>query len=134
MNRLKVPFADITDEDLTTLLSRCPNAWQGDQGFQNWCVDMVNLASGPASPPAIISIAPNTVAAGAPDTVITVTGTDFASGAVVVTSADLATTFLNHQTLTATIPLSQLAAAATIPVTVRNPDSQVSGALDFTVT
>lgn len=134
MSRLTTPFADITDQDLKDLLAKCPTAWQGDQGFQNWCLELVNLASGPAAAPAITSITPDTVAAGASDTVIAIAGTAFASGAVAVTTADLVTIYESDTNLSATIPAAELAAAGTLQVTVRNPDSQVSAAVAFTVT
>jgi len=133
--KIIVPFEKNTDQALIDLLAACPTSWQGDQGFQNWCAALAEMASAPASAPVISSITPDTVAAGAPDTAITVAGTSFVEGAVVASGAgDLATTFTSATSLSATIPAAELANAATLNITVRNPDNQVSGPATFTVT
>ncbi|MDZ7640138.1 MAG: hypothetical protein U5J83_18115 [Bryobacterales bacterium] len=87
--------------------------------------------------PTISQVTPNFAGAGATiDQEITVTGTNFASGAVVVFgSIDLATTFGSATSVTAVIPVAQLAVPGTVDVTVRNPapGNEVSNVLPFTI-
>jgi hypothetical protein len=81
------------------------------------------------------SVAPATVAHGAGNTAITVTGSNFVSGAVIrAGTTDLGTTFTNSTSLGATLPSAMLATAKTIPIYVRNPDNQTSLNANFTVT
>lgn len=77
----------------------------------------------PGNPPPLLDlVSPNSAPAGAPNLLVTVTGRDFVSGAVVRwNGSDRATAFVNATTLRATIPASDLAAPAIIQVTVVNP-------------
>jgi hypothetical protein len=137
MAKLTVPFEEVTDEELKNLLASCPNSWRGDQGFQNWCKSLVDLAGSntPAAAPVITSLTPDTATAGAADTPLAIAGTGFVEGSTVATGAgDLATTFTSATELGATIPAAELAAAGTLNLTVRNPDTQTSAAAPFTVT
>ena len=82
-------------------------------------------------PPAISSVSPSQVTAGSSFT-LTVNGGSFRSGAVVkLNGAALATTYVGASQLTATGSTSQIGSA--VPVTVTNPDGQVSGAYNISV-
>ena len=88
----------------------------------------------PVPAPTISLLNPASATAGAPDTALAVTGTNFVDGAVVVFGGtDLATTWGSATGVSATIPAALLAAAGTPSVTVRNPDDEVSNALTFTI-
>jgi hypothetical protein len=83
-----------------------------------------------AAPPVISSLSPNPVTAGA--FTLTVNGSGFQSGAVVkLNGAALSTSFVSSTGLTATGSTSQTGSA--IPVTVTNPDGQVSAAYGISV-
>lgn len=90
----------------------------------------------PTNPAAVLTtVAPATVAHGAPNTTITLTGTGFVSGAVVKAGAtSLATTFVSATSLTAVLPAAGLVSAGTLQITVVNPGAPASGAKPFTVT
>ena len=93
------------------------------------------ITAGAVSSPTLASVSPNTVAHGASNTTITVTGTNFVSGAVVSASGTaLTTTFVSATSLTAPILAAQLASAGTLSITVQNPDGQIAGPVVFTVT
>jgi hypothetical protein len=86
--------------------------------------------------PALKSISPTGIQAGATDTVLTVTGTGFSSGATVyLGSTALATSFTSSTTLSATVPSAQLASMGWGAVTVSNPapGGGASNALPLTV-
>jgi hypothetical protein len=69
-------------------------------------------------------LVPTAVPPGNPDFTLKVNGTGFVSGAVVnFNRAPLATTFVNTEHLTATVPAAAVANAATATVTVANPGS-----------
>jgi len=86
--------------------------------------------------PALVSISPQAAAAGSPAVTLTVTGSNFQSGALVLwNGAALATTFNSATSLGATIPASALAAAGSAVVTVSNGSGGSSAAsLAFTIT
>ncbi|MBL8218632.1 MAG: putative Ig domain-containing protein, partial [Bryobacterales bacterium] len=88
------------------------------------------------SGPQITSLSPNTALAGSPNVLLTVNGVNFLNGAVVqFNGTDLTpTNFTDTTTLTATIPAAQLNAIGNFPVVVRNPDGQVTGPTNFSVT
>jgi uncharacterized protein (TIGR03437 family) len=74
-----------------------------------------------AGAPAITSIWPTQVAAGAGATQITITGTNFFSGSVVKSgSSNLSSSLLGPEVIIATVPASLLAAAGTVPLVVGN--------------
>jgi hypothetical protein len=82
----------------------------------NATVTVVNPA------PALYSISPDAATAGDPDTVLTVSGTDFSAQSVVYFgSAALATAFASTTQLTATIPSSLLVSTGTFSITVATP-------------
>jgi len=67
-------------------------------------------------------LAPDATAPGGKGFTLTVKGTGFVSGAVVNwNDSSLATTFVSHSQLTASVPASDIAAASTASVTVVNP-------------
>src|SRR3984957_9115701 len=86
--------------------------------------------------PALVSISPQAAAAGSPTVTLTITGSNFQSGALVLwNGAALATTFDSATSLGATIPASALAAAGSAVVTVSNGSGGSSAAsLAFTIT
>jgi hypothetical protein len=81
--------------------------------------------------PAISSVSPVSIKTGS--FTLTVSGTNFHTGAVVkLNGAPVATTFNSSARLTAVGSIA--AAAPALPVTVTNPDAQVSNAASITVT
>ncbi len=85
--------------------------------------------------PTITSLTPNTAPLGSPAIPLTVKGTNFQNGALIVwNGAQLTTTFVDPTTLTATIPATLLTAAGAFPVIVRNPDNLSSSPVNFQVT
>lgn len=84
--------------------------------------------------PTITALSPNVKDADQFMFTLTVTGTDFKNGAVVkFGTSEKTTTFLSATQLTATIVSSDVSNVGTVPVTVINPDGQVSAASNFTV-
>lgn len=86
--------------------------------------------------PAMTAISPSVVAVGSPDTTITVAGTNLVrTSEVVIGSESLSTKFVSATQLTATLPASNLASAATLQVTVNNPSpgGGTSSTQDLTV-
>lgn len=72
--------------------------------------------------PALSAINPAAIESGSNDTIITVTGTGFGSGATVLLGGTaLPTTFSSSTELTATVPQSALTAMGWAPVSVSNP-------------
>ena len=96
----------------------------------------IGQGPGPDQPAAVLSsIAPTTIARGAPDTTITLTGTGFVSGAVAkIGTLSLATTFTSATSMTAVIPAASLVGPGTLNVVVKNPSAPVTAAKPFTVT
>lgn len=120
---------------LLDLMAACPNSWQGDEGFKQWCEQVYAGGAASVTPPAppapvISSINPASVTAGATGVTVTVVGTGFSDGAVVtVGGADEATTI----GASATVADATVAAAGTVSVQVRNADGQLSNSVDLTV-
>lgn len=72
--------------------------------------------------PTLSAVAPQLLYAGSPDTVLTLTGTNFNSSSVVMAGTTrLATTFVSATELTASAPAALLASAGTLSVAVLNP-------------
>jgi hypothetical protein len=85
-------------------------------------------------PPVITSLAPSSVMAGSPDTMITVTGTGFDPSSVVnVDGIAVATTYVSPTELTAVIPASMLATDGIREITVTAAGGTSAGA-NLTVT
>ena len=95
--------------------------------------------------PTIASLAPASANHGDPAFVLTVNGTNFASNATINWDGTAqTTTFVTGGQLTATIPATAIASAATVHITVTNPavaggaygggtTAATSGSMDFTV-
>ncbi|MGA2134037.1 MAG: IPT/TIG domain-containing protein [Bryobacteraceae bacterium] len=89
--------------------------------------------------PAITALNPKTIAAGAPNTTLTVTGTSFVPGTSAgsvpyIGTTPLTVTAATATSITATLPSSLLSSAGTLSVTVQNPnDSATSSASSLTV-
>jgi N,N-dimethylformamidase beta subunit-like protein/uncharacterized protein DUF4082/Big-like domain-containing protein len=86
--------------------------------------------------PSLLSMSPASAAAGSSGFTLTVTGNSFvASSAVQVKGSPRTTTFVSSTQLTASIPASDVADGAYLPITVVNPapGGGTSGALTFTV-
>src|SRR5204862_8143989 len=89
---------------------------------------------GSTSAPALASLTPNSATAGGPAFTLTANGTNFVTGATVLwNGAARTTTFVSSTRVTASIPASDIAAAGSVPVSVRNPDGQTSGSQTFTI-
>ena len=88
----------------------------------------------PVSAPTVTGLSPSVATAGAAAFTLTVTGTNFVSGAKVRwNGSDRVTTFVSATQLQASILAADIAATGTIPVTVRNPDGGVSNTMSFDV-
>jgi hypothetical protein len=84
--------------------------------------------------PKITSLSPNTIAAGAAQFTMTVTGTNFLSDSTIVWgTTSLTTTYVNSTHLTAVIAAAQVANAGTSAVYVTNPRGAASAPVTFTV-
>ena len=89
-------------------------------------------ASGGVSDPHISSISPSTLAAPAAAALVTVTGTQFVSGATIeIDNVAVATTFVSATTLTTSWDPT---VAKTYVFTVRNPNEEESNSVNFVVT
>jgi IPT/TIG domain-containing protein len=78
--------------------------------------------------PAIAQLAPASMTAGSPGFTLTVNGSKFNTNAMVNWSgAAQATTYVNGSQLTAAIPASAIATAATVQITVTNPGTSGTG-------
>lgn len=101
-----------------------------------------NYSSGSSSMPAIAQLNPGSATAGEATFMLTVTGSNFASKAVVNWNATAQmTTFVNTGQLTIQVPASAVANAGMVQITVTNPGSngmygssaQTSAAVPFTI-
>ncbi|HEY0758989.1 MAG TPA: IPT/TIG domain-containing protein [Acidisarcina sp.] len=82
----------------------------------------------------VTSIVPASVSAGAPDTALQITGTNFVSGSVATLNGrNLATTFVSATSLSATIPASSLTTGATDNIAVDNAGAAASATVVFLV-
>lgn len=86
-------------------------------------------------PPLLItSLQPNAAVAGQASFTLTVTGSGFLQGAVVLWNASpLTTTFALSTSLTATVPANLVAAKGSALIAVRNPDGSASNSLPFAI-
>ena len=102
----------------------------------NYWVDVVfDSNAGSTSGPTLASLSPSSGQAGGAGFTLTVTGSNFVSGASVQWNGSArSTTFVSASQLTATIAATDIAAAGTAQVTVANPGGSVSNALSFTIT
>ncbi len=94
----------------------------------------ISMAAVQAATPTISSLSPGSAQAGGPNFTLTVTGTNFQNGSVVVWStSNLATTFVSSTQLTASVTGGNTAIAGVFSVTVVNPDGATSNAVAFPV-
>jgi hypothetical protein len=94
---------------------------------------IVQVGSDPAAL-TLTSLSPSSAVARGPAFTLTVNGSNFVSGSVVLwNGANRTTTFVNATQLTAPIPAADIAAAGSASVTVQNPGGAVSNALTFTI-
>ncbi|PYM24538.1 MAG: hypothetical protein DMD78_08645 [Candidatus Rokuibacteriota bacterium] len=98
-------------------------------------VVQVSWAGNTAAPaPTLTTLTPSRATAGGPAFTLTADGTNFASGATVLwNGAARTTTFVSATRVTASISAADIAAAGSVPVTVRNPNGQTSGPQTFTI-
>ena len=86
------------------------------------------------APAMLTALSPSSATAGGAAFPLTITGTNFVSGATVDWNGTaLSTTFGSSTSLTASVPASDIAAAGSDSVTVVNPGVAASNALTFTV-
>ena len=91
------------------------NTWQIANGVQG---------TPPTTAPVVVSVSPNSVAAGAADTEITVYGTGFTSNSVVQWNGTPLETYAYYSTeLYATVPAADLTTPGAASVTVSTPTS-----------
>ncbi|MCE9557788.1 MAG: hypothetical protein K8R88_02440 [Armatimonadetes bacterium] len=124
----RVPSANITTQGtaLVTVFNPTPGG-----GTSNSMPFAINNP-----PPFLTSMSPDNAVAGSPDTVVTVTGSNFNSTAVVRWNGiALATTVVSTTSMTAVIPAANLATAGTASVTVfkPSPGGGTSSPLTFTI-
>jgi hypothetical protein len=92
-------------------------------------------ASSALAAPAITTLSPSEKAAGSAAFTLTVNGSGFETGAVVMWGAqNLTTTFVSTAQVTAAVPASLVAMAGTADITVVNPGPAASPASTFTIT
>ena len=104
------------------------NTWQIANGVQG---------TPPTTAPVVVSVSPNSVAAGAADTEITVYGTGFTSNSVVQWNGTPLETYAYYSTeLYATVPAADLTTPGAASVTVSTPTSfpSVSNAVTLSIT
>ncbi len=98
-------------------------------------VSNIAPASAQTNNPTVSSISPTSASTGSSDTSLTVRGTNFASGSVVLfDNSQLDTTYVSSTELRTTIPGSMLANAGSKNITVRNSGGETSNQQVFTVT
>jgi sugar lactone lactonase YvrE len=109
--------------------------YPGDTNFATSTSPSVILVpQTPLSTPTITSLSPNDAYAGSGDTVVTITGTNFVSGAAVtVNGTSQAATFVSATQLTTTLTAAELSTVGTLTLAVVNPDGGASNAAVFTV-
>ncbi|RPI10934.1 MAG: hypothetical protein EHM63_02445 [Actinobacteria bacterium] len=129
-------FDPATGKTTTTLVSTHDRGAQQEaardgQEHDTW--HRTDMSGGtPAGPaPTLASAAPPTVSAAAAATTITLTGTNFVSGAKArVNAVDQTTTFISATSVSFSYDPS---AAGTVQLSVKNPDGQTSANLAFVV-
>lgn len=92
------------------------------------------VAVNPSTSPTLTSINPSKAAVGSPAITMTLTGSNFAAGAVAKWSGQsLATTVVSDTQITAQVPASLMTAVGQFPITVQNTASSASNPLPFYV-
>jgi uncharacterized protein (TIGR03437 family) len=87
-----------------------------------------------APTPSISALTPNSATAGGPGFTLTINGSGFQSGSTVVwNNSSLATSFVNFNQLTASVPTSLIASQGSASVTVTEPGGATSNAVTFPI-
>jgi hypothetical protein len=131
-----------TDFTMTSGTGTCTVLYdQAGASNYNPAPQVVEVVSAESAVPGLDSINPASARAGDPDEMLAVTGTDFATDAVVrwhdgATITDLATTYVSASELSAVVPSALLASPGTFEVSVFNPapGGGTSSSLPFFVT
>lgn len=124
--------ASIPSSDLAAASTANVFVLNPDNTVSNFLV--FTIAVSPSQTPTLTSISPTKTTVGAPGFTMTLTGFNFAAGAVAYFgNLALPTTVVSNTKLTAQVPASSLTAIARIPVTVKNPSSAASNPLPFWV-
>jgi len=126
---IQLSVADQTSAGQYPIVVSNPSPGGGASAPVNFTVD--NLQ------PTLNSVSPLTLATGSPDTIITVTGSNFVSTSTVnLNGTALATTFVSLTQLSATIPSTDLTNKSVSQVTVTSPlpGGGTSGSQSLTVT
>ena len=96
-------------------------------------VTIEGWTEGPIAPPTITALAPATVALGAADFTLTVTGTEFGADSVILwDGTDLVTTVTSPTEVTAPVSMATLTTAGVVAVQVRS-NGNLSDPASFTV-
>jgi hypothetical protein len=134
----------------STYLSSCSQGWAPTAGAHTlrWDLDYSNTVTAAASGksasvtftpaaaggPVLSGLAPSTVPANSGAFTLTVTGTNFASGAVVQwNGAALNTTYVGNTQLTAAVPANLVTTSGKVAITVVNPGGEQSASAIFLV-
>ena len=119
-------FADLVDFEFPNLFNYSTTVAHAKGGFLT-----LNAA------PTLTALTPKTDPAGSPTLTLDLSGSNFVPGSVVnFNGSPLSTTFETPNSLTATLPSSDLTSGGSFQVTVTNPDTAgaISGPLSFTLT
>jgi hypothetical protein len=129
----------LDDPRFVKFMSGCPFRWQGDHGALLWLQDLYDLGAAggfPALPtPVLTALSPDTGPANT-DITVGLTGTDFDS----LCSVNIGTAFgllpssVTPTELSVLVEAVNIALPGTLGVSVKNPDGQLSNAVDFTAT
>jgi hypothetical protein len=114
-----------------------PPAFEGDNATIDAIYAIAKSFRTPPATPVLTTLAPSTLAAGSAAFLMTITGTGFTPGAIVIfgTVTESRVTFVSATTLTVVIYPSYIPSAGTIQVKVRPGGGAAdSNALPFTVT
>jgi sugar lactone lactonase YvrE len=117
---------------LTGTITLTDNTLNATAATQMISLSGVGVAAPPT--PVLSSLSPNSVTAPGAAFTLTVTGSNFVSGSIVLwNGAKLTTTYVSATELKAAVPAADVATGGYFPVTVSNPVPPVSNALIFTV-
>lgn len=124
----------VTDEQKLNIRYILEYACSDSRFVQKAYLAILLTLQGEAVTPVLISLSPDTGTAGSPAIPITVTGTDFDSGASVQQAGvNIPTNYVDDTTLTATLDLSG-AAEGVLAINVKNSNHSTSNTMNFTVT
>jgi IPT/TIG domain-containing protein len=116
---------------------KIPGTWEGDNATIDAIFAIAQKYATPPTSPTLTSLAPNTAVRGAAQFVMTLTGTNFQPGLIVVfgTVVETRVTVVSATSATVTVYPSWIPSAGTILVKVRNGGGAADSAtVNFTVT